>query len=126
MKITENGRAICGIVLPENPTLREIFAAQELMDYIKKISGAEVGISGIFENIIIIGGPDRNEAAKTLLSRDDFEKMVPGPEGFIIKVENNKMLIAGSSKHPGEQERGTLAGVYEFLERFLGCSLSVY
>lgn len=126
MKITENGRAICGIVLPENPTLREIFAAQELMEYIKKISGAEVEISGSFENIIIIGGPDRNEAAKTFLSREDFEKMVPGPEGFIIKVENNKMLIAGSSKHPGEQERGTLYGVYEFLERFLGCSLAVY
>ena len=126
MKIAQKGKAVCGIVLPENPTPREQFAAEELMDYVERISGVKLEISGDFDNTIIIGEPARNDAAKALLSQEEFEKLVPGPEGFIIKADERNLLIAGSSKHPGEQERGTLYGVYELLERYLGCSLAVY
>ena len=37
MIIVENKRPMCGIVLPNNPTPRERFAADELISYIKKI-----------------------------------------------------------------------------------------
>jgi len=127
MKIVENGKAICSISLPENPTPREMFAAEELVKYIKLISGTELLISGNGENnTIIIGEPKRNSIAKKIISQKEFEKTVPGPEGFIIKSSGNMLLLAGSSNNPGEQERGTLYAVYEFLERFLGCSLCAY
>ena len=126
MKITQNGKAVCGIVLPKEPTLRESFAAEELIAYIKKISGAELTLSDKFDYKIIVGEPAKNEAAKAFLTQEEFEKLVPGPEGFIIKADEKNLLIAGSSKHVGEQERGTVYGSYEFLERFLGCSLAVF
>lgn len=126
MKITENGRAVCGIILPENPTPRESFAAEEFINYIEKMSGSKPEISAVYKYSVIIGGPSRNKAAKTVMSTEEFESLVPGPEGFIIKSGKNYLLLAGSCKHPGEQERGTIYAVYEFLERFLGCSFAVY
>ncbi len=126
MKITKSGKAVCGIILPENPTKRELFAAEELIYYIKKISGVELCVSDKYENSIIIGDPSRNEAAKEVISAKEFENTVRGPEGFIIKATDNILLLAGSSKNALEQERGTLYSVYELLERYLGCSLCAY
>ncbi len=126
MKIVEIGRAVCGISLPENPTPRETFAAEELIKYIKIISGAELSISEDLENTIIIGEPKRNPLAEKIISQENFEKAVPGPEGFIIQSSDNMLLLAGSSSHTGEQERGTLYAVYELFERFFGCSLCAY
>lgn len=126
MKITENKKALCGIVLPENPTPREKFAASELIAYIKKISGTELQITEEFENKIIIGKPSKNKYAKEIMREEEFDELVPGPEGFIIYSDDKNLLLAGSSKNEGEFERGTLYAVYEFLERFLGCSLAVY
>ena len=56
MKITESSKPISGIVMPENPTEREIFACEELINYVEKISGALLCVSDVFENKIIIGG----------------------------------------------------------------------
>lgn len=126
MKITESSKPISGIVMPENPTEREIFACEELINYVEKISGALLCVSDVFENKIIIGGPERNSLAKQVISQAEFETLVPGPEGFIIKSCGNYLLIAGSNKNEGEQERGTIYAVYELLERYLGCSLSAY
>lgn len=126
MKITENKKAVCRISLPEQPTPRELFAAEELIYYIKEISGVDLDISGDYQNTIIIGGPARNKAAEDLIGINEFEKMVPGPEGFMIRIEEHALLLAGSSGHPDEQERGTLYAVYEFLEKYLGCSLCAY
>jgi len=126
MKIVENRKGKCSILLPDNPTMREKFAAEELTAYIHKISGAELSENFDTEYQIIIGGPERNKAAAQIISQTEFERLVSGPEGFLIKITEQELLIAGSSKNPGEQERGTLYGVYEFLERFLGCSLAAF
>ena len=45
MKIIDNKKALCGIVLPQNPTPRELFAAEELINYFEKISGVKIEIS---------------------------------------------------------------------------------
>ena len=126
MKIIDNGRVMCGIVMPQNPTLREEFAASELINYIKKISGAKIEITDKYENKIIIGEPHKNPYARELLSQEEFDKLVPGPEGFIIYAKGNHLLLAGSSKNANEMERGTIYCIYEFLERCLGCSLSAF
>lgn len=126
MKIVENGRAMCGIVMPGNPTPREEFAASELISYIKKISGIKLEITDQYENKIIIGEPDKNLYARELLTQEQFEELVPGPEGFLIYVKGNHLLLAGSSKNANEMERGTVYCIYELLESFLGCSLAAF
>ena len=126
MKIIENNKCVCSIILPENPTAREKFAADELCCYIEKISGVKPGFGGDFENRIIIGEPNKNVYANELLSQEEFDKLVPGPEGFIIFSKGNNLLLAGSSKNEGEKERGTLYAVYELLEKYLGCSLAAF
>ncbi|MEI7726169.1 MAG: DUF4838 domain-containing protein [Bacteroidota bacterium] len=40
---------------------------------------------------------------------------LPDPDGFIIQIHPGGILIAGGS------HKGTLYGVYEFLEKYLGC-----
>ena len=113
MKITLNGKGMARIILPENPTPREKYAAEELCSYIEKISGAKLSEG---DGRIIIGGPERNPVARELISKKDFFREVPGPEGFMILSRGNDLLLAGSSKNPHEMERGTLYAVYELLE----------
>ena len=76
---------VCGIVLPQFPTPRERFAAEELIGYIKKISGATLEVSDRYENRIIIGEPERNSVSEVVMTQSEFEALVPGPEGFKIR-----------------------------------------
>ena len=126
MKIVDNKKCVCNVLLPETPTPREVFSAEELTCYIEKITGVKPEFCSNAENRIIIGEPCRNKYAKELLSQEEFEKLVPGPEGFIILAKGNTLLLAGSSKNEGEKERGTVYAVYELLERYFGCSLCAY
>ena len=117
------------LVLPENSTDREIFAAEELKKYLKMILGADFEIctdSCDCAEKILIGGPERNLITKKYISEEEFDKAVPGPEGIFIKAYDNCLVLAGSSKRTNECERGTVYAVYEFLERFLDCSLAAY
>jgi hypothetical protein len=41
-------------------------------------------------------------------------------------LDAQTVLIAGSSRHEGEHERGTVYGVYELLERYCGCVLAAF
>ncbi|MBP3337764.1 MAG: hypothetical protein J6L59_05100, partial [Clostridia bacterium] len=115
---------------PENATNREKFAVSELKKYIKRIFGVELCVvTGEKEDLkcaFLIGGPERNTITKKYISEEEFDKTVPGPEGIFIKSFGDCIVLAGSSKNVNECERGTLYAVYEFLERFLGCSLSAY
>lgn len=144
MDITINGTPNATIVKPVDATARESFAADELQSYIKKISGATLPIrcdaercdadllskdrSDTFSaNLLIIGGAERNSKTGELISTGEFDALVPGPEGMMIKsFGSDSIVIAGSSKNPFEYERATLYAVYEFLETYLGCSFSAY
>ncbi|MBF0412811.1 MAG: DUF4838 domain-containing protein [Desulfamplus sp.] len=131
MFITINSNPNAAIVKPSNATLREDFAAKEIQKYIKKISGADVPIKPdsemLSDNLILIGGPERNLKTAALISQEQFDHLVPGPEGILIKsFSNTTLVIAGSSKNSFEYERGTIYAVYEFLEKYLGCSFASY
>lgn len=126
MFLTKNGRGVSGIVLPPVPTARERFAAEELTDYVRKISGAELTCGENEPYTVYIGDPSRNPAAAEWLSEEEFDRLVPGPEGIMILASEDKLLLAGSSRNPGERERGTVYAVYELLERVFGCSFAAY
>lgn len=117
------------IVIPENATLREKFASNELKKYLEMIFEIEIQISSDLTlpagNVFLIGGPERNKLTKEFISETDFDQKVPGPEGIFIKsVTENIIVLAGSSKNKGEFERGTVYAVYEFLEKFLDCNFA--
>ena len=130
MKLKDDSSVI--IVVPKCTTTREKFAAQELNDYLSKIfTGINVNIctdeKSIAATKILIGGPERNKLTAQYVSERDFDTIVPGPEGMFIKsYGDDTLILAGSSKNMNERERGTVYAVYEFLERYLGCSLAAY
>lgn len=119
------------ILLPPKPTLREQFAAEELQKYLHAILGCTPAISDAKARpdgaCFLIGGPERNAHSAKYLTEAEFRTTVPGPEGMLLRaLDENTVLLAGSSWHEGECERGTLYAVYELLERYCGCVLAAY
>ncbi|OQC11599.1 MAG: hypothetical protein BWX73_03493 [Lentisphaerae bacterium ADurb.Bin082] len=123
VKLAENGQALAEIVVPaESPWLLHC-AAKELQTHLRKLSGAEFPLveksSG--KLAICLGEKAAIEAG---LSIDGLPE-----DGFLISVAKNAIHIAGRdnpSRNPlssfhlyyDEKERGTLLGVYQFLEKF--------
>ena len=100
------------ILIPENPTETELFAANELQKYLKEISGAKIMVTGDFANL----PPSKSiiSVGRTpLLNRSIVAE--PQGGGLVIKTIGDKLFILGGQDGPG-----TLYGVYAFLE-LLGC-----
>ncbi|MEI6578219.1 MAG: DUF4838 domain-containing protein, partial [Eubacteriales bacterium] len=110
--IAENGRSGYVIVRGKDAGRSEVFAAAELAKYIKQSTGAQLAVvtDELPETVreILVGKTNRSEDG--LVNRKSL-----GTDGFLIKAVNKKLIIAGG------EVRGTLFGVYDFLEDFLGC-----
>jgi hypothetical protein len=110
--LVEAGRAKARIVIPKKPTEVEEKAASVLQDYMRKISGAKLRIVKDRRkekgNEILIGGVNRTAVAG--INIDELHQ-----DGFVIRSAGNQLVIAGGT------EKGTLYGVYSFLENHLGC-----
>ncbi len=111
VKITKNSTPISRIVIPENPTKTESYSAKTLQKYLKEISGAGLEIISdskkLRKNDILLG-----KVKSELLEHIDYEKLEE--DGFIIQTQSNRLFIIGGS------DKGTLYGVYSFLEKHLG------
>lgn len=113
--LADNGRSDWRIVLGRGASPSEAFAAEELQKYIRDISGALLPLI------------DDGEPAAPREIRVGFATRLPegadwpaeaaslGDEGFLIRTSEDGLLIAGG------RLRGTLYGVYAFLETHLGC-----
>ncbi len=108
----ENGKSSYAIILGKDASESEHFAASELQDCIQKGSGVAIPIKSVQEihngGRIILGF---NEA-----SRESGLTSPPAPsdESFVYRSVGGDILIYGGS------ERGTMYGVFSFLERELG------
>ena len=120
--LSAGGQAQCEVVIPEKACPVEKFAAAELSDYLGKIIGSKVSVttrpSGEKTAFLLgaAGAPSAGVDLKTI-DRD----------GYVIKSVGKNIVIAGiddpkgnPAKEAGSYERGTLNGVYDFLERFGG------
>lgn len=102
------------IIIPAEAGPLEKKAADEFQWYLEKISGVLLPIMNdsleATDHEIIIGQSKRlqQEKVKTGFKRDNID-------GFLILTKNEKLFITGMSP------RGTLNGVYTFLEDYLGC-----
>lgn len=130
-KLVENGASNWHIMISSQAIPSERYAAKELQVFLKEISGADLIIieydvldaypltdkkGGLNTNQpeIIIGNNKRLEKLlEHFKIKIDFDKL--GEEGFIIKTIGPHLVIAGG------RPRGTLYGVYTFLEDYLGC-----
>jgi len=99
------------IIVAPDAGKTERFAAEELCAYLKRMSRKEFPIREKTVpgcNALIVGTKACLDAG--LVPDGDITD-----DGFMIRTEGDRICIAGI--HP----RGTLFGVYEFLEEFLGC-----
>lgn len=112
--LTKDGRSEYTIVLSASATPSEKHAASELQSFVKRVSGAELPIvtegGPAPKRMIVIGD---GETLRALRVKIDFKDL--GDEGFAIRTAGPHLVIAGG------RLRGTMYGVYGFLEEVLGC-----
>jgi len=114
LTLIENGGSHYSIVRGANASPSEVTAANELQSYLAQISGVTLTVrtDAAFPspNEIIVGKTNR-EGSNTY----KIDRTALGDEGFRLLVSGQKLVIAGG------ELRGTLYGVYTFLEEQLGC-----
>lgn len=97
------------IVVSADASQTDIYAAERLKYYLDKIIGGDIAIitddSSIAEYEICIGESDRTD--------NDFSSSADG--SYVIKSTSDKVIISGAGN------KGTINGVYSFLEKYCGC-----
>ena len=119
LTLAERGKATAVIVIGKAASPTEQYAARELKDYLKKISGAEVAIKKEGEPAaettkILIGTSDSNGEVANLKDVLHLEDRKLGRDGLLVKTTEGKLVLAGR-KAPG-----ALYATYAFLEDHLG------
>jgi hypothetical protein len=113
LHLTENGATSYTIVISRTASPSEVRAAAELHNFLIEISGARLPVmaddSHPRGNLVLIG---RSAITDRLKLNIPFDQL--GPEGFQIRTAGRHLVIAGG------RQRGTMYGVYTFLEK-LGC-----
>ncbi len=113
LTLSSKGKTDYRIVVATNTIPSERYAAEELQSYLEKITGAKFPIVGEdakpAKREILVGASNRMRQLGTAI---DFAQL--GPEGFVLRTDGRRLVIAGG------KPRGTLYGVYTFLEEKLG------
>jgi hypothetical protein len=114
LKFVENGRSAYRIVLDPQATDSDRRAAEELQKYVERVAGARLSV---VEATIVKGGPAvwvlSAGHAGSFRSAIDWNRLED--DGFTIKTDGDRLIIAGGKR------KGSLYGVYTFLETYLGC-----
>lgn len=112
LELISAGKSDYVIVIPQSPTMTEQRAAKELNEYLDKMAGVMLPVvednAAPAECEISIG--NTNRIIPLAISSDKLEQ-----DGFYIKTNGRKLYIMGGNSY------GTLYGVYELLEKYLGC-----
>jgi len=106
------------IIIAENAPPSEVYAAEEFQSHLAEASGVRLPIvshpapaTGRKRHVFIGSSPAMRESAVGF-ETDEF-----GQEDFRIVVRDDNIAIAGKSQ---ARARGTLYGVYAFLEDYVG------
>ncbi|MBN1292839.1 MAG: DUF4838 domain-containing protein [Candidatus Latescibacteria bacterium] len=121
IEIAKNGKSSYTIILAENASLSEHYSAEELRHFIKLATDAELPVTDDMEQLpkgagrIFIGFGKTSQTLIDQANPIDIDSL--GDEGFVIRT------LEGFKKHPdiiiaGGRLRGTMYGVYTFLEHF--------
>ena len=114
LQLVRNGHSAYRIALSGDASANDKKAAGELQKYLNEISGVSVPIINVPEkeedSLIWIGSAGRVQNFPTGFDWQKFEE-----DGFCIRTEGTNLIIAGGTA------KGSLYGVYSFLEKYLGC-----
>ena len=104
------------IVIPSAATVHEKKASIVLQDYLLQISGTALPIISAGKHTsayeIVLGQNERLDDLGVGINFNELKE-----DGFVIKTDSLRLIIAGGN------EKGTLYGVYTFLEKYLGCRM---
>ena len=110
MTLVQDGQARAAIVASPAPSAIEARAVEELVDFVRKMTGVELEVAAKPDDRFL---PIRiGSAARSSLVNVDWEKL--GADGFVLTSSADGVSIAGA------EDLGTLYGVYQFLEKHLG------
>jgi len=93
--------AVCVVVVPRLDRPSYAYAAEELTNYVKRITGT---------SLAVVRAPCGGTVREVVLDASDAQ----GEDGYRLRVEGNTLRIAGG-------RRGILYGVYALLEEYGGC-----
>jgi hypothetical protein len=114
--LTDNNTSRYTILIPAHATTYEQRAADVLQNYLMQISGAALPIIAASKHRspyeIVLGQNERIDELNTGINYQILKE-----DGFVIKTDSSRLIIAGGN------EKGTLYGVYSFLEKYLGCRM---
>jgi hypothetical protein len=114
--LAENEQTRYRIVIPVAATAEELKAATVLQNYLLQISGAAFPVISSDKHRsryeIVLGQNERLDDLKLGLNLNSLKE-----DGFLIQTDSLRLIIAGGN------EKGTLYGVYTFLEKYLGCRM---
>jgi len=123
--LVKGGKSAYTIVVGESCSPSERHAAEEFSRFIKEISGATLPITSDTKSL---AGPVVCVGQSNLLAGIKLDDL--GKEGFVIRSGTRILPVKGHGQDAhatiglviaGGPERGTLYGVYTFLEDQLGC-----
>ena len=109
------GKTTYQIVVSANADVSTIAVAKDMADILKEITGADFPVVTDAEKIsgreIVLGADNTRLAA---LNLEGMTKGFPG-DAYEIRTVDGKLIIAGAPP------RGTINGIYGFLQDHLGC-----
>jgi hypothetical protein len=120
MQLASHGTSDYQILLSVQASPSELFAASQLQEMLEAISGARLPIISDSQNNL----SQHSGSAKLIIVGDnpflaqlgiDLAPYSLGQEGFLIQSVGDTLVIAGG------RQRGTMYGVFSFLEDHLGC-----
>ena len=108
--IADNESTKYRIVLPSGASEHEVTASRVLQDHILQISGTALPIISASDHRspyeIVLGQNERIAQAGLSINLNEL-----GDDGFLIATDSARLFIVGGN------EKGTLYGVYTFLEK---------
>ena len=112
LTIAQDSTSTAVIVVDKEASLPQQYAAKELADFLKQVTGAQLPVvnnAPADKPRLLVG------AAAARLADANFTTDGLGADGIVIKTIGNDLILAGG------EPRGTLYAVYSFLEDYVGC-----
>jgi hypothetical protein len=113
LRLAQAGKTEYVIVSAAAPTAAEIYAVQELAAYLGRVTGATFNV--LPESGSLPAAPRLYVGQTAFAAARGIDLAALGDEEWVIRTVGADLLIAGG------RPRGTLYGVYDFLERQVGC-----